>query len=343
MFRFADPLYFLAFLPLAVAAWYVYRPRARKGLIFSVASAFPYSGWTWRTLAALVLPAFTLLGLGAIVVALARPQTVFSKIHRTADVIAVEMAVDVSGSMEALDMSERTAVGIKYRSRLDAVKEAFASFVTKRPDDLIGLVTFGGFASSRAPLTSDHAALLHVLKGVEVPKGEHVTREETMTAIGDGLATACARLDKAAPKSRIVVLLTDGVSNADTIKPEEAMKLAKKMGVRVYTIGVGTNGGAAPFRVRDAFGRDVIQYIDVEFNDELLKTIARATNGRYFNVRDPNGLQNALDDIDKLEKTRVEKAVYNQYNELFPWFLLPGLALVAAGVTLNVLIAKRIV
>ena len=236
MFRFAQPAYFLLLIPLAAAAWLVYRRHIRQGMIFSLASRLPASGTTWRTIAARILPAFSLLGIALSIAALARPQTVFSKTRRTADVIAIEMVVDASGTMDALDMSERLATGdVKERTRLDAVKEAFATFIGKRPDDLIGLITFGGFATSRAPLTADHQALLHILKGVQVIKtgldsdGQMVNQEETLTAIGDALATACGRLERAGAKSRIIVLLTDGLSNTGIIKPEDAMKAAKKL------------------------------------------------------------------------------------------------------------------
>jgi len=250
--------------------------------------------------------------------------------------------------MEALDMSDIAGnMIVKERTRLQAVKETFADFIAKRPDDLIGLVTFGGYTATRAPLTADHNALLHVLKGVEVPKpyqdknGQIVNQEEMLTAIGDALATGCARLEKAVPKSKIMVLLTDGDSNTGLIKPEAAAETAKKMGVRVYTIGVGSNS-QAPFKMRDMFGRETIQYAEVTMNEDLLRRIAGVTGGQYFNVRDPKGLQRAMDDINRLEKTAVERNVYHQYNELFLWFLIPGVLLIGAATGLNMLVSGRI-
>lgn len=350
MFTFAHPSYFLLLIPLGVAAWFVYRRRIRQGLVFSLASRLPVSGTTWRTLAAMILPVLSLLGIALAIAALAQPQTVFSKTRRTADVIAIQMVVDASGSMEALDLSERLMTGeVKYRTRLDAVKDAFAEFIKKRPDDLIGLITFGGFATSRAPLTADHEALLHILKGVDVVKtgldaeGQMVNQEETLTAIGDALATACGRLEHTSTKSRIIVLLSDGVSNAGIIKPEEAMKAARKLGLKVYTIGVGTTGGVAPIKVRDQFGRDVIARMEVSMDEDLLRNIAKTTGGQYFNVTDPRGLDRALDAISKLEKTKVEQDIYNQYNELFPWLLMPALCLIVLGTGLNMLAARRII
>jgi Ca-activated chloride channel homolog len=358
MFRFGNPYYFFLLVAVGLAAWAVYRRAIRSGIVFASTARLPPSERTWRSRVANVLPALFLAGLVLTVLALARPQTVLSSARRATDSIAIEMVADMSGSMSALDMSIRTPAGTKYRSRLDAVKETFADFVNKRPDDLIGLVTFGGYAATRVPLTSDHAALLHVLQGVEIPRqvyvdGKVVNEEELLTAIGDALATACARLeptfvkDKSdqaplEPRSRIIVLLTDGESNTGIVKPDEAIKVAKKLGIKVYTIGVGSSG-RAPFLAKDVFGRDVIQYAEVTLDENLLRRIADETGARYFNVRDPKGLEKAMADIDKLEKTRIERDVYQQYDELFPWFLYPALVLLIAAAGLNMLISKRIV
>ncbi|MBA4388335.1 MAG: aerotolerance regulator BatA [Verrucomicrobia bacterium] len=341
MFRFGDPLYFLLLLPAAAGLWFIYRRRVRTGLAFAAAYRVPASGTTWRVVIAGVLPAIFLAGVFLAIAALARPQTVFSKTRRTSDVIAIEMVVDCSGSMNALDLSEQTPSGTRWRTRLDVVKEAFADFVSRRPDDLMGLVTFGGFATSRAPLTLDHEALLKVLQGVQIVGGTDATREEQLTAIGDALATACGRMEKADPKSRIIVLLSDGDSNTGIIEPDQAAKIAKQMGIKVYTIGVGSNG-QVPVKVRDPFGRDVIARAEFPLDEEQLRRIASTTGGKYFNVRDARGMERVLGDISKLEKTRVERAVYNQYNELFPWFLTPGLAMIVIGSGLNMLVVRRI-
>jgi Ca-activated chloride channel family protein len=344
MFRFAEPLFFLLFIPAAAGVWFVYRRRIRSAVTFPALHRIPAGLHTWRAVLAPVLPAMTLAGLMLCIVALARPQTVFSHSSRHANVIAIQMVVDVSGTMEALDLSRSE---LHLRTRLEAAKTAFAEFVEQRGDDLIGLVTFGGFAVTRVPLTTDRGAVLHALKGVEVPRpdlnnnGQASSREEMMTAIGDGLMTACARLEKAEPKSRIVVLLTDGRSNAGIIEPDEAMLAARKMGIKVYTIGVGT-GRRAPFKVTDAFGNTMIRAMDVEFDPERLKKIASETGGQYFQVDEPDGITRAMESIDKLEKTRVEREIYNQYRELFPWFLWPGAALVALGSISGMLTVRRL-
>lgn len=350
MFRFADPYYFLLILPLAAATGFVYRRRIRSAMLFSPLHRIGNARPGWRVYGSYFLPALFLAGLLLSIFALARPQTVFSRSRRTADVIAIAMVVDVSGSMEALDMSDTDPLTrriVRERTRLDAVKDMFTEFVSLRPDDLIGLITFGGYASTRVPLTTDHDALQHVLKGVDIPKasqdrqGQIVNQEELLTAIGDALATACARLQEAETKSRIVVLLSDGESNTGIIKPEDAIQAAKELGFKVYTIGVGSSG-RAPFRGRDLFGRDTIQYAQVALDEALLRRAANETGGRYFNVRDPKGLERALEEINTLEKTQVERDVYHQYNELFPWFLVPALVLLVAGTGMNVAVARRL-
>lgn len=346
MFRFAHPYYFALLLPLAGVAWLVYRKRVSAGLLFAPTHRIRRSH-TWRGVAAVLLPGLVLAGLLLTITALARPQKVFATTRDRSDSIAIEMVVDVSGSMEALDMSLRTATGVKVRTRLDAVKETFATFIEQRPDDLVGLVTFGGYATTRSPLTLDHRALLHVLKGVEIPKqsfdrqGQVVNREELLTAIGDALATACARLEDTEPTSRIIVLLSDGESNTGLIEPEEATRVAARMGVKIYTIGVGSTG-MAPFRGRNAFGREQVYQAQVVLDEALLRRIAQQTGGRYFNVRDPQGLEKAMKEIDKLEKTAIERQTYRQYDEFFPRFLWPGLVFVLLGVGLNMAVAGRI-
>jgi Ca-activated chloride channel family protein len=346
MFRFGSPFYAFMLAPLGVVAWRMLRRAAVRGILFSGIARLPRGRRSWRQAAAAAAPYMVLAGLALGIAALARPQTVLAISRRNADVIAIQMVVDVSGSMEALDMSVQTAGRTRLRTRLEAVKETFADFVQQRADDLIGLVTFGGYASTRAPLTTDHDALLHCLRGVEIPKpardrtGQVVDDEEIKTAIGDGLATGIARLKDAKPASRIVVLLSDGESNTGIIKPEDAAAAARKLGIKIYTIGIGSNG-QAPFKVRDGLGREAIQYGQVALDEALLKRIAAATGGRYFNVRDAEGLKKSMADIDRLEKTRVEQDVYRQYTELFAWFALPGFLLLTAGTALHMALTRR--
>ena len=344
---FAWPLCFLLSVPLALAAWRMLRRGRRAGIKFAPVRRLPARTAGWRARVANLAPWFFLAGAALLIIAAARPRTSLARSSRSVDAIAIAMAVDVSGSMEALDFTARGASTEK--TRLDVVKEMFAKFVEARPDDLIGLVTFGGFASTRAPLTADHEVLLHVLKGVQVPSvaydanGRPVAQEEQMTAIGDGLATAIARVKDADMKSKIVILLSDGVSNTGAVEPDAAAAAAAKLGIRVYTIGVGTRSNRTPFRVRDMFGRSAIQYADMSFDESQLKSIASKTGARYFGVRDEGGLKAALEEIDSLEKTTLDRTAYQRWNEYFPWFLVPGAALLLLAVSLQMFASRRLV
>ena len=306
---FACPWAFLLFLPWLAAAWRMLRRARTRGAPFAGASArFAGERPTWRQRLCAVLPIVFLLGAAALIVGAAGPRTTLGRQTRTADALAVMMAVDVSGSMEGLDLSE----GRLDKTRLDVVKAQFRDFVEARPDDLIGLVAFGGYASVRAPLTADH--------------GPRETEDEALTAIGDGLSMALLRLKDAEPTTKIVILLSDGVSNVGAVSPTQAAEAAKAQGVRVYTIGVGSNG-PVPVRGRDLFGRERIFTETMPLDEATLRTIAETTGGRYVNVRSPEALRAALDEISALETTRVERQTYLRH-ESHAWpFLLAGGAL----------------
>ena len=354
---FAWPYSFLLFLPLALAAWRMLRRGRRSGIRFSAVPRLPAKTAGWRARAANLAPFIFLVGAAALVVASARPRESLSQGRRNVDAIAIAMTVDVSGSMEIIDITQREAERIRTQAdaerlptRLDVVKKTFAKFVEARPDDLIGLVTFGGFASSRAPLTADHDTLLQVLKGVEVPSsgvdprtGQPIDGEETMTAIGDGLATALARLKNSDLKSKIVILLSDGQSNTGAVEPDAAADAAAKMGVKVYTIGVGGHSGIALARMRDMFGRTQIRQVQNDgFDEAQLKSIAKKTGGRYFGVRDEKGLKAALEEIDQLEKTTLDRTVYQRWREYFAPFLMLGTLLVFLAVSLQMSASRRL-
>ncbi len=333
-------------LPLGFAAWRMLRKGRKAGIKFAPVRRLPVKTAGWRARAANLAPFIFLIGAALLVIASARPRKQLSQGQKSVDAIAIAMTVDVSGSMEALDLTPK---GADYVSRLDVVKTMFAKFVEARPDDLIGLVTFGGYASSRAPLTADHTALLHVLKGVQVPSvaydaaGRPIDPDEQLTAVGDGLATALARLKDAEVKSKVVILLSDGVSNAGVVEPDQAAAAAEKLGIRVYTIGVGTNSPRTPFKARDMFGRTTIQYANMSFDESQLKSIAEKTKGRYFAVRDADGLKMALDEIDKLEKTTLDRTIYQRYREYFVPFLLSGVFAILVAVSLQMMASRRLV
>lgn len=344
MLSFASPLAFLFLVPWIFAAWRLWRRGKSGGVLFAATHRLPVKTASWRVVVARLMPLLFLGGALLLVVAAARPRKPLSRHQRSIDAIAIGMVVDVSGSMEALDLSPTPN---HYKTRLDVVKERFAQFVEARPGDLIGLVTFGGYAATRAPLTADHRALLHVLSGVEIPKGKTdaqgrpIDQEETLTAIGDGLATGVARLVDAEPKTRIIILLSDGESNTGIITPEQAAEAANKMGIKVYAIGVGSNS-RAPFKTRDMFGRETIAYADATFDETQLKNIAQTTSGRYFSVNDNQGLKEALEEINSLETTRIERQVYERYDEHFVVYLLWGAALILLALMMNMQFARRL-
>ena len=345
---FANPLMLLFFVPLGFAAWRLLRRARRSGIRFSAVGRLPAKAAGWRAKVAALSPFVLLAGLGLLVVAAARPRTSLAHEKKSVDAIAIAMTVDVSGSMDALDLTPKGVKFSRETTRLAVVKKLFAEFVEKRPDDLIGLVTFGGYASTRSPLTADHAALLNVRKGVEIPsiavdaQGQAIARDEQMTAIGDGLATALLRLKDAKPKTKVVILLSDGVSNTGAVEPDEAAAAAEKMGVKVYAIGVGTRAQHTPIFGRDFFGRPTIQYANMTFDERQLRAIAKRTGGTYFPVNDRDSLEKALEEIDQLETTEIDADVYNRWNEHFAVFLLLGALGVLVAVSLSMSAARRV-
>ena len=334
--------------PLAVAAWRLLRRGRKAGIKFSALGRVAPGSAGWRAKTAAATPFILLLGLALLVVASARPRTSLAREKKSVDAIAIAMTVDVSGSMDALDLTPKGERFSRDTTRLAVVKKLFAEFVSKRPDDLIGLVTFGGFASTRCPLTADHEALLQVLGGVQIPsiavdeRGNAISGEEQRTAIGDGLATALARLKDAKPKTKIVILLSDGVSNAGAVEPDEAAGAAAKMGVKVYAIGVGTRSHRTPIFGRDIFGRTAIQYANMTFDEKQLRSIAKRTGGMYFPVADRDSLEMALDEIDQLETTKLDADVFNRWREHFRPFLLTGALLAILAVSLSVIATRRL-
>ncbi len=344
MLKFLHPAWFLLLLPWAAAAWVVYSRRLRAGLLFAPPGVLPSTARSWRLRLRALLPGIYLGGMLLLITALARPQMVFARVTRTSDAVAIQLVMDISGSMEALDFSS----GNQLRSRLEVVKSTMADFAARRPSDLIGLVTFGGFAVGRVPLTLDHRALEHVLQGVQVPRpqfnreGRIINQEEMLTAIGDALAVASARLEQAQVKSRVVVLLSDGESNTGAVQPETAMQAAKALGIKIYTIGVGSTG-LAPFRARDIFGREVIRQAQVSMDEALLRRLAENTGGVYYNVRNPRALEEAFAAIDRLERTPVQSEIYSRHDELYHWCLWPGLIMLGLALLGNVILGRHLI
>ncbi len=338
---FAYPLAFILFVPLAFASWRMLRRPRRRGVLFSAVSRMPQRNPGWRAFFASVVPWLVMAAMILLVLAAARPRVSLGKNRKNVDAIAISMVVDVSGSMSALDLTPEGVEYSKDTTRLAVVKKVFADFVSKRPDDLIGLVTFGTFANVRAPLTSDHETLLGVLKGVEIPMGD----SEAETAIGDGLSVAILRLKAAKPKSKIVILLSDGVSNIGSaeggVDIDVASEAAAKMGIKVYTIGVGTKSRLSPYLMVDMYGRSFVRRHPSGFDEAQLRGIAEKTQGMYFPVNDEGSLEKALEEIDKLETTPIEASEWNRWIEYFPVLLSSGAVLLILSISLSMISVRR--
>ena len=266
----------------------------------------------------------TLLTLALLIVGLARPQ--FGRSTATVQASGVDMilAMDCSGSMEALDFK----VDGQPMSRLDIVKSVVSKFIDARPNDRIGLIGFAGAPYLVSPLTLDHDWLQQNLERVKIGS------VEDGTAIGSALATSVNRLRDQPGKSKIVVLLTDGQNNAGKIIPETAAQAAKAMGVKVYTIAAGVRG-EAPIPVTDAFGNKQLAMAKVDVDEETLKKIATETGGKFFRATDTESLKNIYAEIDRLEKTTHQLKKFEHHTELFAWAVVPALAVLGIGVGLG--------
>ncbi|MEK6237160.1 MAG: VWA domain-containing protein, partial [Planctomycetales bacterium] len=267
----------------------------------------------------------------ATAIALAGPRTPDAETKIRREGIAIMMVVDTSGSMEARDLV-RGDVSV---NRLAVVKDVFRDFVLGeetgagkgRPDDLIGLIAFAGYADSLCPLTLDHGNLTSMVEDLRIGRD----REENRTALGDALALAVERLRRNRSKSKVVLLLTDGVNNAGAIAPEQAAGLAASHGVKVYCIGAGTDGVAPMPMVNRNTGRVTLGRMVVKIDEQVLKTIASKTGGKYFRAVDKESLRRIYAEIDRLERTKVTELRYLQYTEHYAAFVWAALILIAVA------------
>lgn len=260
------------------------------------------------------------------VVALARPQDVEQNVRSNTEGIDIMLSIDVSGSMLARDFKP---------DRITAAKEVAGSFIADRYGDRIGLVAFAGEAFTQSPLTTDQSTLQTLLARIRSGL------IEDGTAIGNGLATAINRLRESEAKSKVIILLTDGVNNRGEIAPLTAAEIAKAQGIRVYTIGVGTTG-MAPYPAVDMFGNITFVNQKVEIDEKTLTAIAEMTGGQYFRATDKAKLKAIYDQINRLEKSKVEVMEHISYHELFLHWLLWAIVLLAAEFLLSNLVLKRI-
>jgi Ca-activated chloride channel family protein len=314
---FASP-WALLLLPLAAGvAWLVLRRLRTGGPRISLPDAVGVAGLPTSPWARLerMLPWLRGAAIALTIVALARPQAGSSIAVVSSQGVDIVIALDVSGSMRCEDT--------RPKNRLRVAKESIARFVEGRPEDRIGIVTFGSFATTRCPLTLDHDMLLRFVEEMDfAPAGED------RTALGMGLATAVNRMRASKAKSKVVVLVTDGKSNAGQLGPESAAEAARALGLKVYTIGVGSEG-EVPCLVEDPQGGRRYVQVQADFDEALLQKIAESTGARYFRAADDVGFQQAFTEIDGLEKTEMESRVRVLYTEKFGQALLPAGLLLA--------------
>ncbi|HEX3474497.1 MAG TPA: VWA domain-containing protein [Kofleriaceae bacterium] len=322
---------------LAIPAYAVSRRSAGR-VVFSSLRALPLGGQTWRTRLAWLPDALIAVAVIALAIALTGPRAGDQSARVRRDGIAIMMAVDVSGSMQALDLSERG----RELTRLDAVLQTFERFVlggdklAGRPDDAIGLVAFASYAETRSPLTLDHGNLITAARQVTFARDE-----ESHTAIGAGLELAVQRLAEFKARSKVAILLTDGESNIHDIDEDTAIDDAVKAGVKVYTIGAGTTG-VAPIRFRHPDGSSELRQFEVSIDEALLRRIADRTHGQYFRATDHGGLVKIYEAIDKLERTTLEDQQFTEYRQFYAGFVIAAMLLVLGAFALRGTVLRRL-
>jgi Ca-activated chloride channel homolog len=326
--RFADPLYFFLFLSLIPVLSLAKRQGGR--IRYSNIDRLKRLKTAPRFHPRQLLLVLRCLALILFVMALARPQAGKKISEVTSEGVDIMLVLDTSGSMQGLDFK----IEGKPTSRLDVVKKVAAEFIRNRPGDRIGLVVFAEEAFTQCPLTLDHGILIDFLDRV-VPgiAGES-------TAIGSGIGTAINRMKDLKAKSKVIVLMTDGVNNAGRIPPEKAADLAQSLGIKVYTIGIGSHGDV-PFLVNTPLGKQYV-YQKADLDEETLKQIAQTTKAQYFRASDTERFKQTYAEIDRLEKTEAKVKQYTEYRELFAWFAGPALLLLLCELVLGQTLFRKI-
>jgi Ca-activated chloride channel homolog len=324
MTRFLQPEWFwlLALLPF-VMLW-----RGRRGPVAAIEysdvglarevarnSRSRIGGWVW------LLP---ILAGVLMIVGLARPQRAHSRTEVTANGIDIVLGLDVSGSMQALDFE----VDNQRVNRIEVVKSVVSKFIEERPDDRIGLIAFAGVPYLVSPITLDHDWLQQNLERVSIGA------VDDGTAIGSAIAASVNRLRMTSAKSKVVILLTDGMNNTGKISPRSAAEAAKALGVKIYTIGVGARG-KAPIPVKDDAGNMHMVMAKVDVDEATLQAVADETGGKFYRATDTDSLKHIYEEINRFEKTAQTVQKFERYEELYPWALIPSLAVLGLAVLLQ--------
>lgn len=323
-FQNPEILWLLVIVPL-LAAYHIWIGRRRATLIVSTigSTRAPRTPRYWLRPLPIVL---RLAAISLFIIALARPVEEHFEQETTVEGIDIVVAMDISTSMLAQDFKP---------DRLEASKAIASEFIADREGDRISIVAFAGESFTQCPLTSDRGAVqtsLSRLRSGIIDDG---------TAIGNGLATALNRLRESGAKSKVVVLVTDGVNNSGQISPRMAADIARDLGIKVYTIGVGRRG-QAPMPIMDSFGNHMLAMVNVEIDEEVLREVAKVTGGKYFRAENSDALTKIYDEIDQMEKSKVEVTDYISYEELFFGWMMWGLILLVAELLLSKIILHKL-
>ena len=322
----------LILLPIAAAVMIFSAKRGRSpSVLFPSRDLFRNSRQTFRVQASRAVVILRIAALVLIVLALSRPQSVIQETKIETEGIDIVLAIDTSSSMLAEDFT----LGGKRENRLEVVKDVVKDFISNRQSDRIGLVAFASRAYTVSPLTLDYDWLAQNLDRVKIGL------IKDGTAIGSGISLALKRLKDTGAKSKVVILLTDGRNNTGRISPFTAAEAAEALRIKVYTIGAGTKG-LAPYPAKDIFGNLAYRSVKIDIDDESLRRIAEKTGAEYFRATDTKSLRDIYQQIDEMEKTLIEESGYMEHKELFPFFLIPGLALLFLEIVLRNTVVRRI-
>ena len=326
---FSNLAYLLLFIPLiAYVAWYLLVGKGLKPSM-KVSTTLPFAGKvkSYKNYLVHVPFASRVIALSLLIIVLARPQLTSEWEERDVEGIDIMLATDVSTSMLAMDLQP---------NRLEAAKEVAQDFIAGRPNDNIGLTIFAGESFTQCPLTIDHIALANMLSAVDCDIAAKGIIADG-TAIGMGIANSVSRLKDSKAVSKVIILLTDGINNRGEITPEASAEMAKEFGVRIYTIGVGTDKKEAPYPT--PYGS---MNVPVEIDEKTLGNIAEATGGRYFRATDKQSLRDIYNEIDKLERTKLNVQQYQEYEELYQLFALLAILFLMIELLLRYTVLRRI-
>lgn len=320
---------FLLLLIIPAIIYYIWKQKtAQASLQISTTQQFSRLPMSWKEYLRHINFIFLLLSFAFMIVVLARPQSSDNWSKSDTEGIDIVISLDVSLSMDISDFKP---------NRLEASKDVAMQFVTGRPNDNMGMVIFGKESFTMCPMTSDHAVLLNMIKSVNFE-----LIDGSQTAIGDGLVTAVNRIRNGNAKSKVIILLTDGSNNAGDVAPRDAAGVAKALGIRLYTIGVGSNGEVDQVVGYDPFGRPITQKVKADIDEDVLQAMAQMTGGRYFRATNKSKLADIFDEIDQMEKTKMNVREFSRKEEEYLPFILAAIAFLLLHIIIKNTILRNI-